>query len=269
MRQRIRDARERRDCQKVVPNARDHCEQSKEYFDPSDLGDVTYARPSDGVSGVKDLNGNPIKATFEAFPRAKILAAEIDVSRSTSNRNEEEKSKAIDEKCETQFPRLGMFGRWGTSASSPHRTRAGENPILGPRVRVETNFYVKAEKPEHQARRGHPTLPYRRSAGRSRSRIISCLTKGIEEGQRRRQVRGSHCPLTLSPQPASSLLSQICFRRAAQRSNSLRDTEPGAARAQKCPVERWKRKEQQLLPSSHVLRVTCIHRSNFVAISLR
>ena len=95
MRQRIRDARERRDCQKVVPNARDHCEQSKEYFDPSDLGDVTYARPSDGVSGVKDLNGNPIKATFEAFPRAKILAAEIDVSRVTSNRNEEEKSKQL------------------------------------------------------------------------------------------------------------------------------------------------------------------------------
>ena len=93
MRQRIRDARERRDCQNVVPNARDHCEQSKEYFDPSDLGDVTYARPSDGVSGVKDLNGNPIKATFEAFPRAKILAAEIDVSRSTSHRNGLEKSK--------------------------------------------------------------------------------------------------------------------------------------------------------------------------------
>jgi len=71
MRQRIRDARERRDCQIAVPNARNHCEQSKEYFDQSDLGNVTCARPSDSVSGVKDLNGNSIKAKFEAFPRAK------------------------------------------------------------------------------------------------------------------------------------------------------------------------------------------------------
>ena len=156
---------------------------------------------------------------------------------------------------------FGFFTSQDTRWRKPHPRSKGQsrNKLL--------LIDVKAEKPEHQARRGHPTLPYRRSAGRRRSRIISCLTKGIEEGQRRRQVRGSHCPLTLSPQPASSLLSQICFRRAAQRSNSLRDTEPGAARAQKCPVERWK--EQQLLPSSHVLRVTCIHRSNFVAISLK
>lgn len=205
MRQRIRDARERRDCQKVVPNARDHCEQSKEYFDPSDLGDVTYARPSDCVSGVKDLNGNPIKATFEAFQGQKSLLLKLScpgAQATDPNRNGEEKSKQRKMRDTVPAPaHVWSTGHFGFFTSQDARWRKVHPRSKGQSRNKLLLIDVKADKPEHPARRGHPTLPYRRSAGRRRSRIISCLTKGIEEGQRRRQVRDSHCPLTLSPRP--------------------------------------------------------------------
>jgi hypothetical protein len=186
MRQRIRDARERRDCQKVVPNARDHCEQSKEYFDPSDLGDVTYARPSDGVSGVKDLNGNPIKATFEAFPRAKILAAVMKFIPEHIKPAQKWRRKSKANKKARHIPapaHVWSTGHFGFFTSQDARWRKPHPRSKGESRNKLLLFDVKAEKPEHQARRGHPTLRYRRSAGRRRrSRIISCLTKGIEKG---------------------------------------------------------------------------------------